>query len=67
MFLSLLLVLSDSAEAKRERVAPSAGSGSVSSDEEREDELPTVVVLKKGDVGEDEYHQHRAVMKERSE
>lgn len=48
-------------------MAPSAAGGSVSSDEEREDELPTVVVLRKGDVGEDEYHKHRAAEKERSE
>ena len=48
-------------------MAPSTGGGGVSSDEEREDELPTVVVLGKGDVGEDEYHKYRAAEKERSE
>ena len=37
------------------------------SDEEREDELPTVVVLRKGDVGEEEFHKFRETMKEKSE
>ena len=33
-------------------------------DKEREDELPTVVVMKKGDVGEEEYQKYRKMMKE---
>ena len=57
------------AEAKRERVAPTGdkeGCGGAESDGEREDELPTVVVLKKGDCGEEEYRKYREIMKEKS-
>ena len=36
------------------------------SDGERDDELPTVVVLRKGDVGEEEYQKFRETIKEKS-
>ena len=42
---------------------PAAGEGD---EGEREDELPTVVVLEKEDVGEEEYKKFREVMKELS-
>lgn len=41
-------------------------SGEGGGDEERDDELPTVVVLNKGDVGEEEYQKFREEMKEKS-
>ena len=42
---------------------PTGGEGD---EEEREDELPTVVELEKGDVGEEEYKKFCEAMKEMS-
>ena len=44
-------------------MAPPAGEGD---EVEREDEMPTVVVLEKGGVGEEEYEKFREAMKELS-
>ena len=49
------------AEAKR-AVPPSAGPED--EEVEREDELPTVVVLRKGDLGEQDFLEHRQKMKD---
>ena len=46
---------------ERGRGGDGGGSG-----DERDDELPTVVVLKKGDVGEEEYHKFREETQEKS-
>lgn len=55
-------------EAKKAKVTPGGegAAGSAGGDEERDDEVPTVVVLRKGDVGEEEYHKYRETMKEKS-